>query len=547
MPSKLHFIKRRKYILLSSVIVIIILSAYTSSVTDSRWKIDWDTRLVEGKNNLIQTKQISSKDSMPNVILIVCDDLGKYEVSAYGTEHLQTPNIDQLGTEGVIFEEGYVTSPICAPSRASILTGRIQNRFGFETQIVDYYPSNMVEYYGAKYLINMQSWELTSKPEYPSSKDHMKQGIPPSEINIAELLKSYGYKTGIIGKWHSGYSFDHLPLQRGFDYQYGFYGAFSLYTPEKEMEGIRNFEHDHFGIKHQWEKGRSEHGAIYEQGEKIVEEEYLTFAIRDRAVEFIEKNKESDHPFFLYVPFSAPHVPFQAPEEYYQRFSHIADENKRVYYAMITAVDDAIGDIHNSLKENGLEDNTLIVFISDNGGATYTEATENGPLKGGKTTQFEGGINIPFMMKWKGKINQGTTYSNPVISTDIFTTIAAAIGAQLPGDRVYDGENLIPFINNENLNPPHEELFWRADHIWVMRKGNYKLIMSSRDGWKELYDLKNDKSEVHNLLEEKPELFQNMYNKHLEWQKNNLPEHPLWPHLVDFKTMIDGKEYFFPS
>ena len=501
------------------MILIIMLSAYTSSVTDLGWKINWDAQLLEGKSTFLNTKHKITKDSVPNILLIVCDDLGKYEVSAYGAKHIQTPNIDQLGNEGVIFQEAYVTSPICAPSRASILTGRIQNRFGFETQIVDYYPSNMLEYYGAKFFVDMESWELTSKPEYPSSEDHMKQGIPPSEINIAELLKNYGYKTGIIGKWHSGYSFDHLPLQRGFDYQYGFYGAFSLYTPEKEVQGIRNFEHDHFGIKHQWDKGRSEHGAIYAQGEKIIEEQYLTFAIRDRAIEFIKQNKENEQPFFLYLPFSAPHVPFQAPEEYYHRFSHVEDENKRVYFAMIAALDDAIGDIHNSLKKNGLEENTLIIFISDNGGATYTKATENGPLKGGKTTQFEGGINIPFMMKWSGKINQETIYPEPVVSTDIFTTIAAAVGAQLPNDRIYDGVDLVSFVNNENTHPPHHELFWRADHIWAMRKGDHKLIMSSRDGWKELYDLKNDKSETHNLIKEKPELFQDMYNRHLEWQK----------------------------
>ena len=500
---------------------------------------------MSGKTSFLNDLRNSEKGKQPNVVLIVCDDLGKFEVSAYGSEHIETPNIDKLGSEGVIFQNAYVTSPICAASRAGLLTGRIQNRYGFETQIVDYYPANKLEYWWAKNMIEMDSWDLLSEPEYPSEEDHNKQGIPPSEINLAELLQASGYHTGLMGKWHLGYADDYLPHNRGFDKQYGFYGAFSLYTSEKEKEGIFNYEHDHFGIKHQWDKGRSGNGAIRENDEIIVEEQYLTHAIRDRSIQFIKENKE--RPFFLYCSFSAPHVPFQAPEKYMERYTHIEDPNKQTYYAMIAALDDSIGEIEQTLQQEGLDSNTLVIFISDNGGATYTEATDNGPYKGGKTTQFEGGINVPFIIKWKEKIEPGTIYSKPVSSTDIFTTVSAAAGIDLPKDREYDGVDLIPHVLGSENSSPHEYLYWRANHIWAIRDSSHKLILSTRDNWSELYDLKSDISEQQEISKDNPEIFNLLYNKHLEWQKSHLPKKPKWPNIVDYKTEIDGKTYYFPS
>ena len=286
-------------------------------------------------------------------------------------------------------------------------------------------------------------------------------------------MKTRGYSTGITGKWHLGQHKKLLPNRRGFDYQYGFTGAFSLYTADQEVEGFPNFIQESFSSNYQWRNGREGLGTIKVNNKKVVEEDYLTFAIRDQAINFIEQNKEN--PFFLYIPFSAPHVPFQAPQEYYDQYKHISDDNKRVYYAMISALDDAVGDIHQKLKDEGLEENTMIIFLSDNGGAAYTGATNNGPLKGGKLNQFEGGINVPFMMKWKGIIPEHTKYDMPVSALDIFNTIATATNTKIPKDRIYDGVDLLPYVLDESkLEGPHDVLYWRTDHLWAIRKGIYK-------------------------------------------------------------------------
>ncbi len=531
-------------LLVTFICCVILAGCYPLSVTRMKWRIKWDKDLKEGKEKYLAQQENVKNNRPPNIVLLVADDLGKYEVSAYGATHISTPNIDQLGNEGVIFSEGYVTAPTCAPSRAGIMTGRVQNRFGFETQIMEFYPTNMVEYLSGKYLTNTGDFVLDTKPQYPSEWQVHKQGVPPTEINMAEVLKKYNYKTGITGKWHLGASKHQVPLNRGFDYQYGFNGAFSLYTPEQEWNKVVHYIQNSFSSQYQWKSGRYGEGAITENGEVIREEQYLTFAIRDKAIEFIKQNK--DQPFFLYCPFSAPHVPFQAPVDYYCKYPDVEDEDKRVYYAMISALDDAIGEIHNTIKELGIEENTMIFLLSDNGGASYTGVTSNGPLKGGKLTQFEGGINVPFMMKWKNHIPAGKFYEHPVLSTDIFTTVVANTGGQLPEDRVYDGVNLVAYLNGEESGKPHERLFWRADHIWAIRDGDYKLILSTRDGWAELYNLKTDKSEQFNLKEDMPELYKELFNKHMEWQ-NELPEKPMWPRVMDHKFTLDGIEYLFPA
>ncbi len=530
---------------LVGAVVLLLYSCYPLTITRAKWRIKWDKDMRAGKQAYLEEQPIDTLDQPPNIIIIMADDLGKYEVSAYGADHISTPYIDQLGTEGVRFTQGYVTAPTCAPSRAGIMTGRIQNRFGFETQIMEHYPTNMIEYLSGKYIADTDDMVLKAKPDFPSEWQVHKQGIPPTEIHLTEALKKYGYKTGITGKWHLGKSNKHLPMARGFDYQYGFYGAFSWYTPQKVMSKIINYEHQSFSAQHQWKSGRYGDGAIRENGKTVEEDQYLTFAIRDKAINFIEQHKED--PFFLYCTFSAPHIPFQAPVDYYCRYSHIEDDNKRVYYAMISALDDAVGAIHDRLKELGLEENTLIFFLSDNGGASYTKATNNGPLKGGKLTQFEGGINVPFLMKWKGKIPEGLVYEHPVLATDIFTTALLNAGGELPTDRAYDGVDLMPFLTKEKEGQPHDQLFWRCDHIWAVRDGAYKLILSTRDGWAELYNIEKDQSESYNLKAEMPDLYQRLLELHQDWQLENLPDKPLWPRIMDHRFIIEGKEYLFPA
>ena len=538
-------IMKRKRILF--VVFTLPLFVYGCSVTSMKWRIKWDKDKKEGKENFFADKESGKhKQKPPNIIILLADDLGRYEVSAYdGVDHISTPHIDQLGAEGVVFEEGYVTAPTCAPSRCGIMTGRVQNRYGFETQIMEHYPTNTIEYLSGKYMVNTGSFVMKARPSFPAEWQIQKQGVPPTEITLAERLKAMGYHTGIVGKWHLGVSNKHLPTKRGFDYQYGIYGAHTLFTPERNWSGIINYEHQSFSAQHQWNMGRYGEAAIREMEKEIYEEEYLTFAFRDKAMDFIEKNK--DEPFFLYCAFTAPHIPFQAPVDYYCMYEHVEDENKRVYYAMISALDDAIGEIHQKIKDLGIEDNTIIYLLSDNGGAAYTEATDNGPLKGGKLNQFEGGIKVPFMMKWKGEIPAGTRYHYPVSSADIFVTSVLNAGGTLPQDREYDGVNLLPYVLGENKDRPHQQLFWRADHIWVIRDGDYKLILSTRDGWAELYDIKKDISESYNLKEQMPELYEQLYNTHKQWQENNLPEKPMWPRIMDKKFVLNGKEYLFPA
>ncbi len=533
-------------IIICLVAGVLFVSCYPLSTGAIKWRIKWDKELLSSKKEFLSGK-VNNSAEQPNIILIVADDLGINEVSAYGNSPVQTPNIDKLAKQGVRCTQGYSSSPVCAPSRCGILTGRYQERCGFETQEIEFYPSNIIEYLTGKYFSERDSaWVVATRPRYPREWEIAKQGIPPSEITLAELLKKYNYATGIVGKWHLGMNERlNIPNKRGFDYQYGCYGAFTLYAEKEEQPGIVNFKRQTFESKYQWQMARKDNAMIYENNKKIRHEpKYFTDAIRDKSLQFIDQHK--DHPFFLYIPFTAPHEPFQAKKEIYDKeFERVGDEGKAVYYAIVRSMDDAIGTILNKLDQLHLEDNTIVVFLSDNGAATYTKVSENLPLKGGKLTQFEGGINIPFILKWKNHIPPNTVYDQPVIALDIFPTLAAACSAFLPRDRVYDGLNLLPYFDKRKIDVPHEQLYWRDDHIHVIRKGDYKLIFSSRDNWLELYNLKLDKNERNDLSQLMPEKVLELKYDLQQWEKT-LPKKPLWPRIMDHRFIIDGKEYLFP-
>jgi arylsulfatase A-like enzyme len=522
----------------------VLAGCYPLSLTDARWAIERDDPLWAGKQAWLEGVAPSG-ERPPNLIVLLCDDLGRHEVSTYGGGPVPTPRIDALGASGVVFEAGYVTSPTCAPSRAGLMTGRVQNRFGFESQMIESYPGNAIEFLAGRHLLDMDGWELTSPPPFPAERHRRLQGIPPSELTLAEALRALGYRTGVVGKWHMGISPEQRPLARGFEEQYGFHGAFSLYAPVRGRADIVNAPGNDFAVRYQWRRGRKGDGAILRNGCVVEEDRYLTFAIRDEALDFLDRHR--DEPFFLYAAFSAPHVPFQAPRAYVERFAHVEDPGRRVYHAMIAALDDAVGAIHDRVRDLGLEDNTLIVLLSDNGGATYTGATDNGPWKGGKLTQFEGGVRVPFLLSWPGKVPSGERYPHPVSATDLFPTALAAAGATPPADRPYDGVDLLPFLEGRRADRPHDRLFWRCDHIWALRDGDHKLILSTRDGWAELYDLAADRYETVNLAERMPDLLATLRRLHEEWQEDALPREPLWPRLVDHRFLIDGKVYRFPS
>ncbi len=539
-----------KYYLAITVFLIacvLMVSCYPFTTGSKEWKIKWDKNLIASKKDFLKEK-IQPNQPTPNIIVIVADDLGLNDISCYNSKDFQTPHIDQLAQEGVKCTEGYVTSPICAPSRCGILTGRYQQRCGFETIDIDGYPANLIEYAGGKKAAQKDSsWVVATQPHYPREWETAKQGIPPSEITLAELLKKYNYQTAIIGKWHLGTSPRlNTPLNFGFDYQYGCYSGFTLYAEKVKTPGIINYAGKSFIAKYQWQMARKEVATVYENGKRIAhEKQYFTDAIRDRAIQFIEKNKTN--PFFLYLPFTAPHEPYQAKEEYYlEAYATVNDKGKAVYRGIIRSLDNAIGAIHQKIKELHLEENTIIVLLSDNGPATYAKLTTATPLKGGKITQFEGGINVPFIFKWKNNLPENTTYTQPIISLDIFSTVASVCKINLPTDRIYDGVNLIPFLTDKSKQPPHDKLFWRADHIHAVRKGDYKLIYSSRDNWLELYNLKSDKSEKHNLREQMPEKVKELQDDILLWEKD-LPTKPMWPRIMDHRIIIDGKAYLFPA
>ena len=362
---------------------------------------------------------------------------------------------------------------------------------------------------------------------------------------MAEVMKMRDYNTACIGKWHLGYAKELIPNNRGFDYQYGFYGAFTLYSEKHNSPNMVNYIQNSFASKHQWKVGRKETSAIRRNNKKIKEDRYLTYAIAEEGIEYMARHKGDKDPFFLYLAFNAPHVPFQAPRVYYEMHRDEPEENKRVYHAMINALDDAVGNIMEKMKALELEDNTLVYFISDNGGASYTGATDNGPYKGGKLTMFEGGVNVPFIMKWKGHIPEGMVYKNPVSSMDIFMTSSTIAECPLPEDRKFDGVNLIPFLTGEKQGMPHDVFYWKADHIQAMRTKDWKFLMSTRDHWIELYNIKEDKYEQYDLYEQKSDTLKQLLREYDEWKNQLHP--PLWPRLMDHKFVINGKVYLFPA
>ncbi len=528
------------------VIVFIVSCTYPFTTATYKWNIKWDKEELAAKEQFLQQDlPPATKDKAPNILFIVVDDLGKYEISSYGSVTMKTPHIDQLASEGVRFTDCYVSSPVCAPSRAGMMAGRYPTRYGFETQPMELYPNNLAVYALGKHLINTGDFVLDAKPKFPPEWQIQKQGLPPTEYTIAEILKIKDYNTACIGKWHLGFADKMTPNNRGFDYQYGFYGAFSLYSEKKDDPNMVNFVQSSFSSKHQWQVGRKETSAIRRNSKLIKETRYLTEAIAEEGLEFMARHKNDENPFFLYLAFNAPHVPFQAPRMYYEMESADKEDNVRVYHAMIHALDDAIGSIMEKMESLGLDENTLIYFISDNGGASYTKATTNGPYKGGKLTMFEGGVNVPFIMKWKGHIPAGTVYEHPVSSMDVFMTSAQLAEAPLPQDRVYDGVNLLPFITGLNDEKPHDVFYWKADHIQAMRKGDWKFLLSTRDKWMELYNISTDRYEHYDLHDVRQDTLNQLRLEFDVWQKDL--KSPMWPRLMDHKFTIDGKEYLFPA
>jgi arylsulfatase A-like enzyme len=398
----------------------------------------------------------------PNIVVIVADDLGYGELTCQGyTKQIPTPHIDSIAANGIRFTNGYVSCPVCSPTRAGLMTGRYQQRFGHE-----FNPGPAEE-----------------------AAEHF--GLVRSEVTLAERLKQQGYATGMVGKWHLGFRPEFTPNSRGFDEFFGFLGgAHSYMRPGRGLQAIRR------------------------GSQPVVEREYLTDAFGREAVAFVERHKRE--PFFLYLPFNAVHAPLDAQQRLLGRFAQIPNEKRRTFATMLVAMDDAIGAVLQKLRDEGLEEDTLIFFLSDNGGPTQQTTSRNGPLSGFKGQVLEGGIRIPFLVQWKGHIPAGKTFEKPVIALDIHPTALAAAGTGVPETARLDGVDLLPFVTGQNTGEPHRTLYWRFGQQWAIRKGNWKLL-TLRDGKPRLYNLVDDIGEKRDLATEKSELAQDLYTTWKSW------------------------------
>lgn len=451
----------------------------------------------------------AGEDPPPNIVLLFADDLGYGELGCQGNAQIPTPHIDSIAAGGVRFTSGYVTAPYCSASRAGLLTGRYQTRFGYEFNPVGHHNSDP------------------------------RVGLPRFETTLAELLSGAGYATGLVGKWHLGGTDAAGPLRHGFHHFFGFLHEGHYFVPPP-YDGVTTMLRRRVlpnGRRHgRWQSSMgdlvlSAHmkhdepaydagNPIMRDGQPVAEQEYLTDAFTREAVSFIRRHRE--RPFFLYVAYNAVHSPLQAREEDMQRFSHIPDVHRRIFAGMLSRLDQSVGAILTALKESGTDRRTLVFFISDNGGPTRELTSSNAPLRGGKGTVYEGGIRVPFLMQWPGVIPAGTEFRQPVISLDVWATAAAVCGAG--SAEKSDGVNLLPHVTGQATKPPHETLFWRLGGRTALRHGRWKLLRQ-RQAW-ELYDLEEDLEEANNLAQANTEELTRLREV---WEKLNAEmSEPLW-------------------
>lgn len=412
------------------------------------------------------TSQAAKK---PNVLLILADDLGYQDLGFQGSPDILSPNLDRLAANGIRFTDGHVTASVCSPSRAGLITGRYQQRFGHES----------------------------NSPPSP-------HGMDLDEVTLAQKMKQAGYRTSIIGKWHLGHLESQYPTARGFDHFYGL------------REGSRSYFYD----PKKNDKSGS-HKGIEENGQQVAFEGYLTDVLGDKAIDFIQA--ESAQPFFLYLSFTAPHGPMHGTEEDIARFSHIKDEKRRIYAAMIWAMDRAIGKVIAALDAQGATDNTLIWFLSDNGGP-QNNGSSNLPLAGHKGIKFEGGIRVPFILHWKDRFPKGDVFAPMVSALDILPTSVAAASGDLKSERPLDGVDLLPYLDKVKQGAPHDTLYWHKLWFSAMREGPWKLIYVQDYGYA-LYNLSDDLGERNNLARIHPERVERM-KEHLNSWKSELMDPP---------------------
>jgi arylsulfatase A-like enzyme len=470
----------------------------------------------------------------PNIVVILADDLGFNDVSFYGGGVagglVKTPNIDAIGREGVNFPDGYAGNATCAPSRAALMTGRYATRFGYE-----FTPTAL----GFQRLVGNFHGNGPKPPIYHSEReadvpDFRELGLPASEITIGGMLQQAGYHTIHLGKWHLGEQPGQRPDARGFDESLGFYAGAAMFLDENDPDAV-NSKQDFDPIdKFLW--AALTNGVRYNGGPVFAAKGHMTDYLTDQAIEAIKANR--NRPFFIYLAYNAPHTPLQATKADYDALPEIKDHTLRVYAAMIRQLDRNVGRVLAELKAQGLDDDTLVVFTSDNGGAHYVGLDDlNKPYSGWKATFYEGGIRVPFFMRWPGVIPAGATYDAPISHFDIFATAAGAAGAAVPTDRKIDGVNLVPFLTGAAGGAAHDRLFWRSGPYVVVREGDWKLQVEDTSKQILLYDLASDPAEKTNLAAQNPDKVAALQAEIAGFQKEQVK--PLWPALMEGLIPID--------
>jgi len=485
----------------------------------------------------------------PNVVLILADDLGWNDLSFNGggvaAGRVPTPNINSIGAQGVTFTQAYAGDATCAPSRAAIMTGRYATRFGFEFTPAPVAFEKLISTFADGDLKPLY-YEAREK-DVPGSIDE--ETVPTSEITLGEAMKSRGYHTLMLGKWHLGGTKATRPEARGFDEALAFYPGASLYLPVRDADGAES--HQDFDPIDKFLWANLGFGIRYNGSRQFAPSTYMTDYLGAEAVRAIEANV--NRPFFMYLAFNAPHTPLQAAKADYDALPQISDHRLRVYAAMIRALDRNVGRVLEALQANGLADNTLVIFTSDNGGAHYIGLPEiNKPFRGWKATFFEGGIHVPFFMSWPAKLPKGGKFAQPVGHVDIFATAAAAAGAAAPQDRVIDGVNLLPYLTGATQGPPHQTLYWRDGDYRVLLKDGWKLQVSERPKKDWLFNLKDDPTEKNNLAGAMPDKVRDIKEALAAVDAEQVK--PLWPALLEGPVRIDhplgfpnspGEEYIY--
>ncbi|MCL4115880.1 UNVERIFIED_CONTAM: hypothetical protein GTU68_014916 [Idotea baltica] len=386
---------------------------------------------------------------------------------------MQTPHLDKLASEGMLFTQAYVSAAVCGPSRAGIMTGRYQQRFGFEENNVPGYMDN-------------------------NNFDDDEMGLPLSEITMGDYMKDLGYQTAYFGKWHLGNADKYHPTKRGFDEFYGFRGGARSY-----------FEYDSQNPNHRHEDWLERGFGNYAENPK-----YLTEALADETISFLEKSKSD--PFFVVLSFNAVHTPMEAKEEDLKRFPNLSGKRQQLA-AMTLSMDNAIGDVLSKLKDLDIDSNTLVIYTNDNGGPSDTNASINDPLSGTKANHLEGGIRVPFILRWPGKIPKNSKFDFPISTLDLLPTFVALAGGDSDDLKDLDGVDLFPFAKGQHNDRPHEILYWKKENRGAVRIGDWKLLRFP-DRPAELYNLENDVSEINNLASIYPEKVRDMYKKLFSWE-----------------------------